>query len=261
MKLTIGLSYAPSDNPKFEFYRKAVIKAAEVLGYEVELIDLSRGGNVAEVDAVVFTGGDDVHPARYGKQSEEHLCGDINDERDQLEFKLANNAEENGLPILGICRGLQLLNVHRGGTLITDIESFGGASHRKLDGYDSRHQVKVEPGSYLRRILGEGQGEVNSAHHQGVERVGDGLTASARAESDGTIEALEWADATGKPFFLAVQWHPERMDFAEQFAGRIFETFLWEAGAHKLLRSRMGTLKSSRQPDMSESLNGAAKQP
>lgn len=96
----------------------------------------------------------------------------------------------------------------------------------------------------MRKILREGEGEVNSAHHQGVERIGDGLIPSARAETDGTIEALEWADPTGKPFFLAVQWHPERMEFDEPFAGRIFESFLWEAGANKLLASRTGVLRS-----------------
>ncbi|HET6401381.1 MAG TPA: gamma-glutamyl-gamma-aminobutyrate hydrolase family protein [Candidatus Kapabacteria bacterium] len=238
MKLTIGLSYAPSDNPKYDWYRKALYNAAETLDYEIELVDLSHGGPVADVDGVLFTGGADIDPARYGKQSEEHLCGEIDEERDQIEFNIAEKAEEHSTPVLGICRGLQLLNVHHGGTLITDIEAFGGASHRKVDGFDARHNVKVEPGSYLRHILSEGEGEVNSAHHQAVERVGDGLMASARAMSDGTIESLEWADATGKPFFLAVQWHPERMDFSERFAGRIFETFLWEVAANKMLKHR-----------------------
>ena len=259
MKLKIGLSYAPSDNPKFDFYRKALREAAETLDYELDLIDLSRGGKVSEVDGILFTGGSDVDPARYGKQSEERLCNEIDEARDQQEFDLAEKAEEQGTPLLGICRGLQLLNVHRGGTLITDIEAFGGASHRKLDGYDSRHQVRIEPGSYLRHILGEGEGEVNSAHHQGVERVGEGLSASARAASDGTIEALEWADATGKPFFLAIQWHPERMDYAERSAGRIFETFLWEAGAHKLLKARTGPLRVERHPVEPPPENGFSK--
>lgn len=239
MKLTIGLSYAPSDNPKYDWYRTALQNAARILEYDIELVDLSHGGNISEVDGILFTGGADVQPARYGKQAEEPYCGEIDEARDQIEFQIAEQADAHSTPVLGICRGLQLLNVHRGGTLITDIESFGGASHRKVDGFDARHNVKIEPGSYLRHILSEGEGEVNSAHHQAAERVGEGLTASARAMSDGTIEALEWADATGKPFFLAVQWHPERMDFSERFAGRIFETFLWECAADKLLHKRM----------------------
>ena len=238
MKLTIGLSYAPSDNPKFEYYRNALRGAANMLEYEIEILDLSSGGSVADVDGILYTGGADIEPARYGKQGEEYLCEQIDQSRDQVEFTIAEKAEENGTPVFGICRGMQLLNVHRGGTLVTDIESFGGMSHRKLDGYDSKHQVKIQPGSYLRRILSSGEGEVNSAHHQAVERVGDGLIVSARAEQDGTIEALEWADATNKPFFLAVQWHPERMEFSNPFACRLFETFLWECAANKMVKHR-----------------------
>ena len=251
MKLTIGLSYAPEDNPKFEYYRKALRNAAELLDYELDIIDLSKSpSDSTNVDGIVFTGGDDVDPLRYGKQEETSLCGDIDTSRDELEFRLADEAEQNGTPVFGICRGLQLLNVHRGGTLITDIEHFGGASHRKIDGYDQRHNVHIEPGSYLRRVLGESESEVNSAHHQAVERIGEGLAAVARANNDGTIEALEWKDSSGKPFFLAVQWHPERMDFSEQFAGRLFETFLWEAAAHKMLKARTGTLRPHRaQPE------------
>src|SRR5207237_79179 len=148
-----------------------------------------------------------IDPARYGKQAEERLCEEIDEERDQVEFRIADEAEKLGLPTLGICRGMQLLNVHRGGTLITDIETFGGRRHKKIEAQDSRHRVNIASGSYLRKILGASEGEINSAHHQAAERVGDGLVVSARAAEDGTIEALEWADATGKPFFLAVQWH------------------------------------------------------
>ena len=238
MKLTIGLSYAPADNPKYDWYRKALGNAATTLEYEIEIVDLSSQNLANEVDGILFTGGADIQPARYGKQDEEYLCSEIDESRDQIEFRIADEAEKNDTPVLGICRGLQLLNVHRGGTLITDIEAFGGSSHRKVDGFDARHNIRIEPGSYLRRILSEGEGEVNSAHHQAVERVGDGLTASARATGDGTIEALEWEDATGKPFLLAVQWHPERMDFSENFSNRIFETFLWECAANKMLKHR-----------------------
>jgi putative glutamine amidotransferase len=248
MKLTIGLSYAPASNPKYQNYRNALTKAAQALEYEIEVVDLtSDPGRAAEMDGIVFTGGADIQPARYGKQAEERLCTEIDEERDQKEFEIAEIAERESTPVLGICRGLQLLNVHRGGTLITDLETFGGAMHKKVEGNDTRHTVKVEPGSYLKRILREATGEINSAHHQAVERIGEGLVASARAEQDGTIEALEWADATGRPFFLAVQWHPERMDFEERFAGRLFETFVWEAAANKILKERIGSLRAARE--------------
>ncbi len=127
MKLTIGLSYAPAENPKFDFYRNALRHAAKALEYDIEIVDLSAHPHQKGLDGIVFTGGADVDPARYGKQSEESLCNEIDEARDQAEFQIAEEAEERGTPVLGICRGLQLLNVHRGGTLITDIEHFGGA--------------------------------------------------------------------------------------------------------------------------------------
>jgi putative glutamine amidotransferase len=245
MKLTVGLSYAPHDNEKYRKYWTAVERAAQALEYEVEIVDLaSSASRIADVDGVIFTGGADVDPARYGKQEEARLCQEIDERRDQIEFELATKAEERSLPVLGICRGMQLLNVHRGGTLVTDITAFGGADHTKIDGQDRRHTVRITPGSQLRRTLGVSDGEINSAHHQGVERPGEGLTISARSEGDGVAEALEWQDATGKPYLLAVQWHPERMEYDERFSGRLFESFLWEVGAHKLLRERIGQLTS-----------------
>lgn len=240
MMLTIGLSYAPADNEKYNRYREAVREAARLLDEEVALVDLAAHPNrLTECDGVIFTGGSDIEPSRYGKQTEERLCTGIDAARDQAEFELASKVEENRIPILGICRGLQLLNVHRGGTLVTDIQTFGGRDHTKIDGHDRRHRVKIETGSYLRGVFRASEGEINSSHHQAAERLGEGLIVTARAVEDGTVEALEWADPKGKPFFLAVQWHPERMEFDEPFAGRIFESFLWEVAAHKTLRSRL----------------------
>lgn len=234
MKLVIGLSYAPEVNPKFNFYRQALRHAAEVLESEIEIIDLSSNADkIAQCDGIVFTGGGDIQPARYGKQSEEAICQGIDEVRDQTELELAKRAEERDLPTLGICRGLQLLNVYKGGTLIPDIQN-----HRRIEDKDIRHRVKIEPGSYLSKISRQREGEINSAHHQAAERLGDGLIVTARSEEDGTIEALEHSDPAGKPFFLAVQWHPERMEYDEAFAGRLFESFLWEVATHKTLEAR-----------------------
>jgi gamma-glutamyl-gamma-aminobutyrate hydrolase PuuD len=174
MKLTIGLSYAPDDNLKYDYYRNAIRNAANTLEYELELVDLSNTPQrIKEIDGIIFTGGADIQPARYGKQSEERLCGEIDETRDQAEFQLANDAEQEGLPTLGICRGLQLLNVHRGGTLITDIETFGGRNHKRTgDDLDSRHHVNVTSGSYLNKILNAREGEVLPSAHvpQKMER-------------------------------------------------------------------------------------------
>jgi len=249
MKLSIGLSYAPQDSPKYQKYREAIEKASEASGNEVDVVNLYENPNrIQDVDGIVFTGGADVAPERYGKQNEAHLCTEIDESRDRIEFELAARSEELELPILGICRGAQLLNIYRGGTLITDLEHFGGANHKKVDpSTDSRHLVKVDPTSMLKKILRESEGEINSAHHQAIERLGADLQISARALSDGTVEAIEWADPKGRPFFLAVQWHPERMEYSERFSHPLFESFVWEVAAHKLLRSRMGSLKESRE--------------
>ena len=240
MQLKIGLSYAPSDNPKTRNYINALMHAAERAGNDLEVVDLfTEPSRLDEMDAVVFTGGADIAPERFGKSEERHLIGEVNEARDQSEYETARRAEELHLPMLGICRGLQLLNVVHGGTLVTDIQHFGGMDHKKLDETtDNRHRVKVTGGTQIYKILREVEGEVNSAHHQAVERLGEGLTVSARDERDGTIEAIEWEKPEGKPYMLAVQWHPERMNYDEPFSGRLFDTFIWEVAAHKVLRER-----------------------
>jgi putative glutamine amidotransferase len=245
MKLVIGLSFTDWKNPKSLNYKRAIEKAAERIGNEVEVVSLSENPErMKDVDGVLFTGGSDVAPSRYGKANELHLCEEIDEKRDHEEFLIADEVEKRELPVLGICRGAQLLNVHKGGTLVTDVEHFGGQCHKKLDAVrDRRHNIDVTPGSLIARILRKTEGEVNSAHHQAIERIGDGLQATARATDDGTVEAIEYADPTDRPFFLAVQWHPERMDFDEPFAGQLLETFIWETAAYKLLKHRMEGVK------------------
>jgi len=239
MKLLIGLSYAPEDQPKYHFYFDAVKRAAEKLEEEVEVIDLSKEpGRIAEVDGVLFTGGADIEPSRYGKPDEAPLCQLIDQKCDELEYAIAKDAERLALPQLGICRGAQLLNVIHGGTLVTDIEHFGGEAHTKIGTEDRKHNVKVVRDSLLKKLLRESEGEINSAHHQAIGEIGEGLMVSARAD-DGTAEAIEWADPKGKPFLLAVQWHPERLDYASKFSHPIFESFVWEVAANKVLKHRI----------------------
>jgi putative glutamine amidotransferase len=110
---------------------------------------------------------------------------------------------------LGVCRGLQLINVLQKGSLIQDLGA-GDERHESVGDMDRIHAVTVGRDSLLYEIGGKEGGEVNSAHHQAIDRLGEGLRISSRA-GDGTIEGIEWEDPTGKPFMLAVQWHPERM--------------------------------------------------
>jgi len=210
----------------------------------VEIVDLdgltadAAVERLHDVAGVILSGGDDVDPDLYGQPEKREACGDIDLARDEMELAVARGAVERNIPVLGICKGMQILNVAFGGTLIADIPTTINTSieHRRLNHVDSTHTIEVEPGSILKRIAGTMEGNVNSAHHQGVERLALVFTPSALSE-DGVIEALEWGDAAlgGKPFLLGVQWHPERMSFAEPFSLRLAEHFLHEAAAYQLL--------------------------
>jgi putative glutamine amidotransferase len=223
MTIRIGISYAPQSGP-YPRYIEATRSAAVRLGLDVEAIDLwSRFEEDARVDGLIFTGGGDIAPERFGKADEAIRCEGIKTQRDEHEFALCEMARARELPILGICRGEQLLNVCFGGTLITDIPT--ARDHVKQNGDDARHAISAVEGSIVARLAGGACAEVNSSHHQAVDHLAGAFAVTARA-ADGTIEAFEWDEPGGKPFLLAVQWHPERMDQAESLAGPIFELFL-----------------------------------
>lgn len=173
-------------------------------------------------DGLLLPGGPDMDPALYGAERES-ACGEPNVHRDDLEVRLLRIFLETGKPILAICRGLQLLNVVRGGTLHQDITPTQKAQHSDfLHRKKGAHAVTVAPGSLLCTALGSEQVRVNSMHHQAVDRVGEGLLVTARSE-DGYAEGLELA---GHPFCLAVQWHPEHMAERCPEEQAIFDLFL-----------------------------------
>jgi putative glutamine amidotransferase len=164
---------------------------------------------LARLDGVLFTGGGDLNPRTYGGKSHPDL-EEVDDDRDRVELFLLHRALEDGVPFLGICRGIQVINVGLGGSLYADIPSqYPGAIKHDFHSDWPRdylaHDVQVQPGSHLRRILGESRLQVNSLHHQGIRRLAPGLLATAHAP-DELIEAVELSD---HPFGLAVQWHPE----------------------------------------------------
>jgi putative glutamine amidotransferase len=183
------------------------------------------------LDGVLFSGGGDIAPALYGAPDHPKVAG-VELERDRLELALLERACEQELPYFGICRGLQLINVGLGGTLYADIlEQRVGAMKHDWDAGHRRdylaHAVEIQPGSRLAGILGQGSTQVNSLHHQGIERLASGLRATACAP-DGLIEAVEQPD---HPFGLAVQWHPENLT---EHAGMqaLFKAFV-EAAARR----------------------------
>ena len=149
--------------------------------------------------ALILNGGSDVAPQLYQAEPLDRT-DPPNHERDDFELRLARGAAERDLPILGVCRGMQLLNVARGGSLVQDVDE-----HYAREGWDRPvHDVQLEHGSRLARAFGSSTLAVNSVHHQAVERLGEGLHVSARA-ADGVIEGIE--DEHG--LALGVQWHPE----------------------------------------------------
>jgi putative glutamine amidotransferase len=181
---------------------------------DVEVVTLSVADNnlneINNCDALVLSGGVDVHPKFYGsKPGYSGQPDEFNEIRDEFEIAAFHSAEQNNIPILGICRGLQLINIIHKGTLIQSL--IDKDLHKVHKGEpDKTHQVKIEPGSILYNIIGRKQIEVNSAHHQAIDKLGEGLMVNARS-GEGVIEGIERVDKSDKPFLLAVQWHPERM--------------------------------------------------
>ncbi len=240
MNITIGLSYAPQEKTNTHYYSDALLRAASEQEVDLEIIDLyTSPEKINDIDGIVFTGGADVDPSRYGKESEREFCEEINPDRDKVEFSFADTADQRRLPILGICRGLQLLNVHYGGTLIVDLPRAGKLPHTKVDGVDRYHGVHIEAATLLKKITRKLDAPVTSAHHQAIDKIAPGMKVSAYSTDDHVIEAFEWEDQQEKPYLVAVQWHPERMDFDESLSGNLFKNFLFEVIAKKILAQRM----------------------
>lgn len=175
------------------------------------------------VDGLVLTGGTDVHPSYHGKDSAIAQCGTIDKYRDSLELALVQQSFERKLPTLGGCRGMQLLNVAKGGSLIIDIPSEKGSTLHQQEEGDAYHQVYCH--SWLSNILEGDSGRVNSNHHQAIDDLADGFKVMAFSK-DSIIESFYWEDKTVHPFVLGVQWHPERMEREHSFASNVARVFL-----------------------------------
>ena len=157
---------------------------------------------------LLLTGGRDIDPIHYGE--EEHETTDIDFERDELELPLCKQAMEENLPVFGICRGIQIMNVAIGSSLYQDIPSqfTDHLTHKIIENTDdSWHDIQIQPYSLLNQTTGETIAKVNSRHHQSLKVIGEGFTVTAQSK-DGIIEAIE---DTSKKFMLGVQYHPERM--------------------------------------------------
>jgi putative glutamine amidotransferase len=198
-------------------YVRALTRAGLVPLVVPPMLDPEDACTVLErVQGLVLTGGADVEPARYGAEPHPKL-EETDGTRDAVELALIAGARARQLPLLAICRGIQILNVALGGTLYQDLTS---ERPSRIDHTDtrSRHGLRVEPGSVMHRTLGMLETDVNSRHHQAIRDLAPSLCATAWA-ADGVIEGAEPGEG-GAPWMLAVQWHPE--DDAENALFRCF---------------------------------------
>lgn len=215
-------------------YARAVEQAGGVPVVLPPLIDGEIEPLVDHLAGICVSGGPDIDPAAYGADRHPKL-GPVEPELDAFELAVVRRADELGLPVLGICRGCQILNVARGGTLhqhVPDV-SDGSVAHRQAEsGRQATHEIRIEPRSRLARIVGPGELPVNAFHHQAVDRLGRGLRAVAWAE-DGIVEGIE---APGDALYLGVQWHVETLVRFERHA-RVFEALVEAAAVGRQRRA------------------------
>jgi putative glutamine amidotransferase len=170
---------------------------------------------------LLLMGGTDVNPGLYGETARPET-DEPDDQRDEAELRLIDDAIRNDVPILAICRGIQILNVYHGGTLIQHLLPAEPHDLETEDKGAHAHEVTVEAGTHLARVAENARFPVNSRHHQAVAKLGAGLRISARASGDGIIEGLERAD---RRFVVAVQWHPEDQVSRDPEQLKLFRTF------------------------------------
>jgi putative glutamine amidotransferase len=206
--ITAGAWTDPSAYSPLSYVRAVQRAGARAVLLVPDAEDAADPASVFElVDAVVLSGGaGDVDPARYGQSAHPETTPD-DPLRDAFELAIVAHAQEAGAPLLGICRGMQVVNVALGGVLEQHLpDALGHDAHRLLPAGFAEHAVRLEPGTLAARAAGGERETVLSHHHQGVRTVGDGLRATGWADRDGTVEAVEGRDGR---FLLGVLWHPE----------------------------------------------------
>ncbi len=194
---------------------------------------------ISRADGILLTGGPDIHPLRYGKNEDTNRC-EIDLKRDSLEFTIIDSALKKKIPIFGICRGLQILNVALGGSLIVDIpEDFGKRiKHRSDDGNICTHDVYlINNNSATSQIISLSKGQVNSYHHQGIDKLAKDLIVTVMA-NDSLPEAIEWKDMKSRSFLMAVQWHPERLDRNNNYSKPFAVEFIKQIRLYNLIMKK-----------------------
>ena len=204
------------------WYRYQYESALTAAGARVRWIGPENIGAVTACDGLLIPGGDDVDPKLYGQEKSEK-CGKQNPLRDRLDPAVLKAFLPTNRPILGICRGMQMLNVHLGGTLHQDIRDIQTICHQNAaKRAQTVHAVTITEGTRLHEILKTDTLPVNSLHHQAVDRPAPGLTVSAQSD-DGIVEAIELAN---HPFCLGLQWHPEMLSRKDPKQNAILRAFV-----------------------------------
>ncbi len=225
--MSIIIAMPQMGNDLFRKYMKSkYVKSLERAGAKVKWIECEDIENhLAELlscNGLLLPGGADVNPALYGEEKAEK-CGKPNDLRDKAEMIILKEFLKTEKPILGICRGCQLINTYFGGKLFQDIKDTQKEKH--MDFFSrakSTHEITLSKKTKLREIFKSNNLRVNSMHHQAIKTVGEGLISSAES-SDGFVEAIE---STSHPYLLAVQWHPEHMSKKSETQRRLFTDFV-----------------------------------
>ncbi len=208
-EIKIGVTYTGTDEKHSNYVQW--LKGNE----HIEIITLSplhtELDSIHNFDGIVLSGGIDTHPKFYNNSITDYPNAPqhFNEKRDEFEIAVFEISQQNSIPLLAICRGMQLVNCILGGNLKQDIGTISNAIHR-FDQQDKAHGINIVTGSLLHEITGIERTVINSAHHQAIDIVGKGLVINCSAD-DGTVEGIEWQDKDNKSFFLGVQWHPERM--------------------------------------------------
>jgi putative glutamine amidotransferase len=207
----VKIALTRTENPvKHQFYQDWLRTEGDI-----EIVTLSASqdnlGDFENCSALVLSGGIDIHPKYYrsGNLNYRGAPEKFDEKRDDFEISAFERALEKELPVLGICRGLQLINTACGGTLLQNLEK-QEINQVHQGNPDKLHGIRIQPGTLLLGIAGKSDGMVNSAHHQGIDRLGRGLVVNGLSD-DGIIEGIEWSEKNGKAFMLGIQWHPERM--------------------------------------------------
>ncbi len=190
--------------------------------YELSNKELEKA--LASADGIIMTGGEDIHPANYGSAADTVKCGTIDKKRDSIEFIILEHVDRTGLPCIGFCRGLQIMNVFGGGSLHLHLPDTLSSIHRGPEGATA-HFVQVTRHIASIDLAKNSYNKIVSNHHQGISRLSQNFDAWAFSE-DGLIEGIRYADTIAYPFYVGVQWHPERCKPGNEFDEQIGRSFI-----------------------------------